>query len=171
MKGWGALMSALIDPVFIALGSNLGDSTRHIRDAIAALSDADGFEVTAVAPLYESAPMYVEDQPVFVNTCLMGRTTLSADGLLALLKKVETEIGRKATFRNGPRVIDLDIVFYGSGRICTENLTVPHPRRRERLFVLQPIADIAPDFRDPESGETMAVLLAAMDGPPLSRLA
>jgi 2-amino-4-hydroxy-6-hydroxymethyldihydropteridine diphosphokinase len=167
-------MTKMVEPVFIALGSNLGDRAGHIRDAVALLGQADGFEVTAVAPLYESAPMYVEDQPRFVNTCLKGRTSLTARGLLALLKSVETEIGRRATYRNGPRVIDLDIVYFGTERVESEDLIIPHPRRGERIFVLQPLADLAPDFIDPETGGTMAALMAALaddrNEPPLRRV-
>jgi 2-amino-4-hydroxy-6-hydroxymethyldihydropteridine diphosphokinase len=167
-------MTKLVDPVFVALGSNLGDRAGHIRDAVALLGQADGFEVTAVAPLYESAPMYVEDQPRFVNTCLKGRTTLTARGLLALLKSVEAEIGRRETYRNGPRVIDLDIVYFGTERSQSEDLIIPHRRRGERMFVLQPLADLAPDFLDPETGDTPAAAMAALmtkrDEPPLRRL-
>lgn len=163
-------MPGAVEPVFIALGSNLGDSAGHIRDAVAALERAEGFEVTAVAPLYESAPMYVEDQPRFVNTCLMGRSLLPPERLLALLKHIETDIGRMATFRNGPRVIDLDIVYFGSTRMQVESLSIPHPRRRERVFVLQPLADIAPDFVDPETGDTVASMLRELGQPTLSRL-
>ena len=163
-------MTRVVEPVFIALGSNLGDRIRHIRDAVTLLDDSDDFSVTAVAPFYESAPMYVEDQPRFVNTCLMGRSFVSAEGLLKRLKSVETEVGRQATYRNGPRVIDLDIVFFGDQRIETPDLTVPHPRRMERLFVLQPMADLSPAFADPITGETMADLLAGQAGPLLRRV-
>ncbi|RVU34165.1 2-amino-4-hydroxy-6-hydroxymethyldihydropteridine diphosphokinase [Hwanghaeella grinnelliae] len=167
-------MTKLVEPIFVALGSNLGDRAGHIRDAVALLAQSEGFEVVAVAPLYESAPMYVEDQPRFVNTCLKGRTSLTAEQLLALLKSVESEIGRRVTYRNGPRVIDLDIVYFGGGRIETGDLIVPHPRRGERMFVLQPLADLAPDFIDPETGDTIAALMAALTAdpgePPLRRL-
>lgn len=148
-----------VEPVFIALGSNLGDRAGHIRDAAALLGRSEGFSVLAMAPLYESAPMYVEDQPRFVNTCLMGRSDLTAADLLALLKSVEADIGRRVTFRNGPRVIDLDIVYFGTETIDTDALVVPHPRRAERMFVLQPLADLAPDFVDPETGRTLEQLL------------
>lgn len=167
-------MPKMIEPVFVALGSNLGDRVGHIRDAVVLLGQADGFEVTAVAPLYESAPMYVEDQPRFVNTCLMGRTSLTARELLALLKSVEAEIGRRVTYRNGPRVIDLDIVYFGTERSETEDLIIPHPRRGERMFVLRPLADLAPGFIDPETGDTPAAAMTALktkrDEPPLRRL-
>ena len=163
-------MAGVVDPVLIALGSNLGDRVRHIRDAVASLDASGSFSVTAVAPFYESAPMYVEDQPSFVNTCLMGHSFVSAERLLEVLKSVEKEVGRQATYRNGPRVIDLDIVFFGTETIETADLTVPHPRRLERLFVLQPLADLAPDFVDPGTGETIAALLARHPEPPLRRL-
>lgn len=163
-------MSRPVEPVFIALGSNLGDRAGHIRSAVALLDEADGFDVTAVAPLYESAPMYVEDQPRFVNTCLMGRSSLPADRLLALLKAVEAEVGRRVTFRNGPRVIDLDIVYFGSETVDTGDLIVPHPRRGERLFVLQPLADLSPDFVDPETGRTISAMMTLCEEPSLQRL-
>lgn len=163
-------MAGVVEPVFIALGSNLGDRARHIRDAAGLLDASGDFAVTAIAPFYESAPMYVEDQPSFVNTCLMGRSFVSADCLLTVLKDVENKVGRQATYRNGPRVIDLDIVFFGAEILETADLTVPHPRRLERLFVLQPMADLAPDFIDPETGQTIAAHLARQPGPMLRRM-
>lgn len=166
----GTESGPVVEPVFIALGSNLGDSARHIRDAVALLDRSDGFDVLAVAPLYESAPMYVEDQPSFVNTCLVGRSSIGPEALLALLKSVEKEIGRQATYRNGPRVIDLDIVYFGQEVFETTELCIPHPRRLERIFVLQPLVDLAPGFIDPETGEAVADALQGHGDAPLRQV-
>ncbi len=151
-------------PVFIALGSNLGDRAANIREAASLLDAVDGFDVLQVAPLYESAPMYVEDQPSFVNTCLSGRASLSVEDMLTVVKSIESEMGRRVTFRNGPRLIDVDIVYFGTVSFETDRLVVPHPRRLERSFVLRPIFDLAPDFTDPPTGRTIASLLSDIEG-------
>jgi len=143
------------DLVFIALGSNLGDRRGHIGRAVDLLRRTEGFEVVQVADAYESQPMYVVDQPVFINTALSGRCALGPDDLLARLKEIEVEVGRQKTFTNGPRVVDLDIVYFGAEILESETLAIPHPRRLERDFVLRPIAEIAPGFVDPVTLRTV----------------
>ena len=120
------------------------------------LDRTDGFSVDAVAPIYESDPMYVEDQPAFLNTVLVGRSALEPEALLTVLKRIEADLGREKTFRNGPRVVDLDIVYFADAEHHSDRLTVPHPRRLERVFVVRPLADLDPDFIDPESGRRIA---------------
>ena len=144
------------DPVFIALGSNLGDRHQQIARAVGLLDETDGFTVVEVAPVLESDPMYVTDQPAFLNTVLVGRSALEPEALLDRLKTIEAALGREKTYRNGPRMVDLDIVYFADAAYESARLTVPHPRRLERIFVLKPLADLAPDFVDPESGRRIA---------------
>lgn len=127
----------------------MGNRLAHLREAVQVL--AHRLELVSVSAAYETAPMYVTDQPAFLNAALRARTELSPRALLALLKESERQIGRQVAPRNGPREIDLDLVGYGSlsyqyqeGREI--RLIVPHPRTPERRFVLQPLADVAPDF-------------------------
>lgn len=132
-------------PVVIALGSNVGDSLRFLREAAHAL----GNDLADLRPsrIYRSAPMYVEDQPPFLNAAVMGECELGPLQLLGLLKKIEAQIGRQKRERNGPREIDLDLVAYGSLAYRGPRLQVPHPRTPERRFVLLPMFDIQPELR------------------------
>lgn len=148
--------------VLIALGGNQGDRRAALRAAVEALPPA--VEVAAQSRVYETAPMYVADQPAFLNMALRGWTALGPQDLLARLKAIEIEIGRVETFRNGPRAIDLDILYYGDQRVTTPNLQIPHPRIAERAFVLVPLADVAADWTDPQTGRTVAAMLAAAPG-------
>ncbi len=146
--------------IFIALGGNLGDRSAMMASALRRLSKI--MEVTNRSEVYETAAKYVTDQPSFLNMVLSGRTDLSPDSLLDSLKMIEIAMGRVEGRRFGPRPIDLDILFYDSMQIETQNLTVPHPRLQERRFVLQPLADIAPELCHPVSGLSVAEMLAAL---------
>jgi len=146
--------------IFLALGSNLGDRAANLEAAIAAL--APDVEVLERSPVYESDPKYVTDQPPFLNMALRGRTGLDAAALLRRLKDIEAALGRTPTVRYGPRLIDLDIVFYGDEIVETPDLVVPHPAMSERAFVLRPLADLAPDKRHPATGRTVRDMLDAL---------
>ncbi len=146
--------------VHIGLGSNLGNRAANLRDAITALAGVG--EVEAESRVYETAPLYVTDQPAFLNMAVRIRTTLSPLDLLHRLKGIESQLGRVAAVRYGPRRIDLDILLYGEVVLETAELALPHPRLPERRFALAPLADIAADTRHPVSGLTVAAMLAAL---------
>ncbi len=151
--------------VYIALGSNLGERQQNLAEALRRMAGV--VRVTAVSRLYETEPAYVLDQPAFLNAVVAGYTGLSAPDLLAYLKQLETQLGRKTLVRYGPRNIDLDIIFYDDLVLDSPHLTIPHPRMAERGFVMHPLTDIAPDLVHPQLERTMAQLLAdlpAADG-------
>ena len=147
--------------VYLGLGSNLGD--RHGR-LIEALERLDGHvKLEVCSSIYETEPWGYADQPRFLNAVCSGETELSAAGLLDCVKTIETEMGRTATFRFGPRVIDIDLLLYGDAIIEQEDFRVPHAHLHERDFVLAPLNEIAPNAIHPRLGKTIGELSAALD--------
>jgi 2-amino-4-hydroxy-6-hydroxymethyldihydropteridine diphosphokinase len=146
--------------VFLGLGSNLGDRAAHLRAALEAL--APYVDVTWVSSIYETAPMYVEDQPSFYNLACGGQTRLPSAALLRELKQIERALGRAPGPRYGPRVVDLDLLLFDDLVLASDALTLPHPRMLERAFVLVPLAEIAPHQRHPVARKTIAALAAAL---------
>jgi 2-amino-4-hydroxy-6-hydroxymethyldihydropteridine diphosphokinase len=147
--------------IYLALGTNLGDRMDNLHRAIAALPPT--IRVTAFSPAYETPPWGYADQPAFLNMTLAGETESDPPGLIAFLKKLETELGREKTFRNGPRLIDMDILFYDDLVFEQADLVIPHPRLHERAFVLVPLNDIAPDLMHPVLKCTVHDLLQEVD--------
>ena len=143
---------------YLALGSNLGDRAALIDAALAEL-EAAGVRVCERAPLYETDPVGVGEQPQFLNAAAAGFTRLSARDLLDRLLGIERDRGRERPHEGAPRTLDLDLILYGSEVIDEPGLRVPHPRFRNRRFVLEPLAEIAGDWVDPETGEAMTALL------------
>jgi len=135
--------------VFIAIGSNKDDREANCRKATALIGSSAGVELIAQSPLYETEPWGVREQAPFVNSVVEVSTDLTPAGLLAVLKTIELEMGRTPSPRWHSREIDLDILFYGDEVVDVAGLKVPHPRLHERVFVLAPLADIAPDFIHP----------------------
>lgn len=146
--------------VFIALGSNLGDRAANLRAAQAAM--APSVTIQARSAVYETDPQYVLDQPAFLNMAVKGTTRLGPNALLRRLKKIEAELGRRPSRRFGPRLIDLDILYYEDKVINDEALILPHPRIAEREFVLVPLSDIAPCHRHPVTRQTTMEMLKAL---------
>jgi 2-amino-4-hydroxy-6-hydroxymethyldihydropteridine diphosphokinase len=147
--------------VYLALGSNVGDSRAYIEQAVELL----GEKLLRIerAPLYRSKAVGYTDQADFINTALKADTELSPRELLAFIKEVEQRLGRQERFRWGPREIDIDIILFGRVIHEVRGLTVPHPLFRERDFVLVPLNDIAPEARDPVTNRTPGELLARLD--------
>ncbi len=150
------------DPVvYLALGSNLGDRLANLQHAAASLPPQ--VTVLRASSVYETEPWGYRDQPAFLNQVLEVRTDLAPNALLWHLKRIEQKLGRRPTFRYGPRLVDLDILFYGDQVIDLPGLAVPHPRLAERAFVLVPLAELAPALRHPITGLTIQEMLAEID--------
>lgn len=135
---------------FIGLGANLGDRLATLSRALDAIGELPDTRVAAVSDAVESEPWGVADQPPFANAVALVETSLTPDGLLDGLQRIESTLGRVRTVRNGPRTIDLDILLFGETRIDTPRLTVPHPRLAERAFVVEPLLALAPGVRLPD---------------------
>jgi 2-amino-4-hydroxy-6-hydroxymethyldihydropteridine diphosphokinase len=144
---------------YVGLGANLGDRERTLRAAVDALAAEDGIEVTAVSALRDTDPVGVGDQPRFLNGAAELETTLTARKLLEALLAVEQQFGRvRVPGEHGPRTLDLDLLLYGDAELSEPGLTVPHPRLHERLFVLEPLAELAPGLVVPGRGEVESLL-------------
>ncbi len=150
----------MLNEAYLGLGSNLGNSAENLRAALDMMRQfARDIRTSA---LYRTAPQGFRNQPAFYNAACRLWTLLSPYELMARLLAVEAAIGRQRTFRNAPRVLDIDILFYNRLVVDTPPLTLPHPRIGERLFVLKPLADIAPQLPHPASGESMRDMLARL---------
>jgi 2-amino-4-hydroxy-6-hydroxymethyldihydropteridine diphosphokinase len=147
--------------IYLALGTNLGDRLSNLENAIGAMPPK--ISPLERSPVYETPPWGYTDQPAFLNQVIKAETDLAPQDLLRTLKNLETRLGREPTFKYGPRLIDLDILFYDQVVMETAALTIPHPRMAERAFVLAPLADLAPDLRHPTLQKTALELLAAVD--------
>jgi 2-amino-4-hydroxy-6-hydroxymethyldihydropteridine diphosphokinase len=143
--------------VAIALGSNLGDRERLLQSAVAAVGET--IEGLRVSGWYQTAPVGVGPQPDFLNGAAVGTSVLSARQLLDRLLAIEQRFGRERPFPGAARTLDLDLILYGDSVVDEAGLVVPHPRFRERRFVLEPLAEIAPDWVDPVTGKTVEELL------------
>jgi len=155
--------------VYIALGSNLGDRPGNLRGALERFPPQ--VTVRAQSYIYETEPWGYADQPAFLNMVVEATTRLEPGALLSFLKEIEKEMGREATFRNGPRLIDLDILFYDDLVLDSPPLVIPHPRLHERAFVLVPLADVAPDHLHPLLGDTIFYLLMNIELKGIKRFA
>jgi 2-amino-4-hydroxy-6-hydroxymethyldihydropteridine diphosphokinase len=146
--------------VAVALGSNIGDRNAHLAFAVARLSAL--LSNIRQSRWHDTAPVGVDgDQPRYLNGVVTGQTALSARALLDELLAIEGAAGRTRPSPMAPRTLDLDLILFGNERIEEPGLVVPHPRFRERLFVLEPLAEVAPGWIDPVTGEPVSALLAS----------
>lgn len=146
--------------VYFSLGTNLGDREASLRSALLRLH-SDACRIQRVSSVYETAPLYITNQPEFLNVVAEARTRLRPVRLLLRTAEIERTLGRRRTVRNGPRTIDIDILFFGDLIMETPQLVIPHPRLVERRFVLEPLAELAPDLRHPVLRKSVRELLAA----------
>ena len=146
---------------YLGLGSNVGDSETLIQSALDRLNGPN-LKLVRVSSLYETEPIGLREQRWFLNLVAEFQTELFPKQLLLRIEKVERELGRKRSVRNGPRTIDIDILLYGNSVVKTEALEIPHPRYRERRFTLAPLAELNPELRDPVTRRSMAEMLAAL---------
>jgi 2-amino-4-hydroxy-6-hydroxymethyldihydropteridine diphosphokinase len=153
--------------VYIALGTNLGNRLSNLQTAINTF--APSVTVAKESHIYETPPWGYEDQPAFLNMVVKAETGLEPETLLNFLKQLEVELGREQNFRWGPRLIDLDILFYGNLIIDTPPLVIPHPRLHERAFVLVPLVDVASDLIHPIFQRSASDLLSEIDVQGISR--
>jgi len=147
--------------IYLALGSNLGDRMVNLRRALDYLPPA--VEVETGSTVYETPPWGYLDQPAFYNQVVRAVTNLSPQALLAYLKEIEQRLGRTETVRNGPRPIDIDILFYDDLELETPQLGIPHPRMEGRAFVWVPLAEIAPDLIHPKLGKSAVQVVSELD--------
>jgi len=153
-------MVTMSELVYLSLGSNVGDRSASLREAIKGLGEAG--TVLAISGLYETEPVELRDQPWFLNCVVALETGLSPEALLTKVLAIEQRMGRLRMKDKGPRSIDIDILLYGNVVVDAQGLKIPHPAMHERRFVLEPLAEIAPEAAHPESGKTARGLLAAL---------
>jgi 2-amino-4-hydroxy-6-hydroxymethyldihydropteridine diphosphokinase len=149
--------------VYLSLGSNLGNREANLRDAVAQLDKVG--HVTAVSSFYETEPVDVTDQPWFLNRAVELQTELMPRQLLSAVLKIERDMGRRRLQPKGPRLIDVDILLFGSTVMNDPKLTIPHPAMHERNFVLKPLAEIAPAVKHPVLKKSIKELLDDLPQP------
>ena len=154
---------------YLSLGSNLGKRETNLHRALELLASPE-VRVTRVSSTYETEPRDLRHQPWFLNIIAEIETTLFPLQLLGRIQKIEKELGRQRTVDKGPRTLDIDIVLFGNSVIETPRLHVPHPRMQDRRFVLEPLAELAPELRHPLTRRTIREMLAATAAQKVSRV-
>lgn len=145
---------------YVALGANLADPVAQVRAAFEALRNVPETRLAKASSLYRTAPVGIHGQPDFINAVALLETDLAAEALLDQLFAIEAAFGRRRDFHHAPRTLDLDLLLFDDAIIDTPRLRVPHPRMHLRAFVMQPLAEIAPDCRIPGRGRVAAWLPA-----------
>jgi len=151
----------MIHVTYLSLGSNLGDRSTNLHKAISHLPPK--VQLVTQSSIYKTEPWGYSDQPSFLNQAIKADTSLEPFELLAFLKEIEISMGRQETFHFGPRLIDLDILFFDDLILDSPELTIPHPHIAERAFVLIPMAEIAPDFFHPVLNKTIQELRISVE--------
>ncbi|KIO48597.1 2-amino-4-hydroxy-6-hydroxymethyldihydropteridine diphosphokinase [Nitrosospira sp. NpAV] len=152
-----------VQQAFIALGSNLDDPASHVRQALNELTKLPACRLLKHSAFYRTAPVGWLDQPDFINAVAQIETTLAPRALLKALLEIEHSHGRVREYPNAPRTLDLDILMYGDLQCDEGDLILPHPRMHQRVFVLQPLLEIAPDCRVPGHGAVGELLAACTE--------
>jgi 2-amino-4-hydroxy-6-hydroxymethyldihydropteridine diphosphokinase len=147
--------------VFLGLGSNLGDRQQNLAHALEMISHKAKIE--RVSAIYETESVGFKEQPLFLNAVCRIATRLSSRNLLSFVKEIEVASGRIISFPNAPRILDIDILFYGNEIMDSQDLTIPHPLLTQRAFVLIPMAEIAPKLIHPKTGKTISELLSSLE--------
>jgi len=143
-----------VEPVYLGLGSNLGDRLGFLVRGLRSLAEG-GFRIQDVSPVFETEPLGYQDQPPFLNLATVGIWGRSPEKLMDLVRRVEEEAGRSRPFPGAPRTLDVDLLFFGQRILRAPDLRVPHPRWKERSFVVQPLQCLSPGLKDPETGFTV----------------
>jgi len=155
--------------VYLSLGSNLGDREKALQDAIKQLESKE-FRIKRLSGIYETRPMDLVNQPWFLNMVVEAECDLLPMQLLSRTQSVERNMGRKRIVSKGPRNIDIDILFHGAAVVNTRQLEIPHPRLAERRFVLEPLAELAPELRHPVTRRSVREMLAGTVGQTVTKL-
>lgn len=149
---------------YVSIGTNMGDRAGYLKQAVDYLRTMNEVESVGMSSIYETSPVGVTDQADFLNVVVRITTSLSPEELLVACQKIEQQLGRVRTIRWGPRTADLDILLYNNDTIETETLIVPHPRMRERAFVLIPLLELSSELVDPVTGRGYEEESAIRDG-------
>jgi len=150
-----------VERVYLSLGTNLGNRKKNLEAALEEFPPE--LFILACSPIYQTEPWGYTDQPDFLNQVVLVETSLLPQELLDYIKAIEHKIGRKPSFRYGPREVDIDILFYGKRIIQDEDLAIPHPRLKDRAFVLVPLADVDPELIYPGTNQSITDLLKELD--------
>ncbi len=153
----------------IALGSNIGDRLGTMRQAVMLLEERS-LRISASSDVFETPPWGMENQPRFLNACVLAETDILPRALLELLLNIESDLGRIRRYKWGPREIDLDLLFYDDQVFNESGLVLPHPQMHRRAFVLVPLLQIAPDWRHPVLGKSIRELAGSMDASSIIRI-
>jgi len=146
--------------VYLSLGSNVGDRENHLREAITRLESTG--HVVSISSFYETEPVEVTNQAWFLNCAVQIETTKMPKQLMAAVLEIEREMGRQRTQNKGPRIIDIDIILFGDSVVNSSELTIPHPAMHQRRFVLEPLAEIAPEAGHPVFKKTVLEMLRGL---------
>lgn len=153
----------------IALGSNIGDRLGTMRQAVMLLEERS-LRISASSDVFETPPWGMENQPRFLNACVLAETDILPRALLELLLNIESDLGRIRRYKWGPREIDLDLLFYDDQVFNESGLVLPHPQMHRRAFVLVPLVQIAPDWRHPVLGKSIRELAGSLDACSIIRI-
>lgn len=155
--------------VYLGLGSNLGDRRVNLRQAVESLQTS-GVNITRRSSVYETAPQDLVEQPWFMNMVVEAETAMFPRQLLACVHRIEADLGRRRLIAKGPRIIDIDILLYGSAVVEAPDLTIPHPRMQDRRFVLEPLEEIRPGLVHPLTHRTIRSMIAQVSNQEVFKL-